>query len=247
MTIRIAVVGDHNEQITAHRAVPRALDLAARRLGLAVEHHWHHSTILWPEAARILSASDGVWCVPGSPYASTEGALAAIRYARETGLPFLGTCGGFQHMVLEYARNVLGQADAAHAELEPGAAEPVIAPLSCALVECRGLVRLAPDSRLVRCYGTTETEEGYHCSYGLAPGYEERLARAGLRVSARDMAGEVRALELDGDPFYVGTLFQPERAALAGTAPPPVIGFLTAAAARARVVSRGQVAGAGGI
>jgi len=72
---------------------------------------------------------------PASPYTSMEGALDAIRYARESRRPFLGTCGGFQHAVIEYARNVCGLRDASHAETHPTAPILVVSPLSCPLVE----------------------------------------------------------------------------------------------------------------
>ena len=70
-----------------------------------------------------------------------DGALRAIRFARETPRPFLGTCGGFQHALIEYARSVLGWADADHAESAPGAGRAVVSPLSCALVEAIDVVR----------------------------------------------------------------------------------------------------------
>src|SRR4029077_3316923 len=100
---------------------------------------------------------------------STDGALRAIRLARATGTPFLGTCGGFQHVILEYARNVLGWADAEHAELAPGAGRPVITPLACSLVEARDSVRFTPGSHVAEAYGALESTEGYHCRYGLNP------------------------------------------------------------------------------
>jgi len=56
-----------------------------------------------------------IWCVPGSPYANESAVIGAIRWARESGIPFLGTCGGFQHAVLEFARNVMGLSAAEHA------------------------------------------------------------------------------------------------------------------------------------
>ena len=78
--------------------------------------------IVTPDAEHIsedeLAAYAGWWIAPGSPYRSMNGALRIIRYAREHDVPLLGTCGGYQHVVLEYARNVLGFADAAHAEYE---------------------------------------------------------------------------------------------------------------------------------
>src|SRR5690606_14919504 len=112
---------------------------------------------------------DALWCVPGSPYRSMDGALRAIRAARESGRPFLGTCAGFQHAVIEYARNVLGWADAEHAESAPEASRRVVTPLACSLVEERRRVRFAPRSRLANAYGETEAEEGYHCRFGLNP------------------------------------------------------------------------------
>src|SRR5690606_14298420 len=141
---------------------------------------------------------------------------------RETRLPFLGTCGGFQHAVLDYARQVLGWADAEHAELNPAAARPVILPLSCALVEVHGQVRLAAGSRLGQAYGTQWTDEGYHCRYGLSAEFAAALEQGPLRICAWDADGDPRGVELDGHPFFVATLFQPERAALAGRLPPLV-------------------------
>jgi CTP synthase (UTP-ammonia lyase) len=91
---------------------------------------------------------DGLWCVPGSPYASMEGALNAIRQARESGLPFLGTCGGFQHALIEVARDLLGLADADHSESNPGGDVLLIDRLSCSLVGARGRLHVVAGSRL---------------------------------------------------------------------------------------------------
>jgi CTP synthase (UTP-ammonia lyase) len=132
--------------------------------------------------------------------------------------------------VLEYARAVLGWEDAAHAELEPGAARAVVAPLACSLVETTGRVRFAPGSLLARAYATPEETEGYHCRFGLNPVFADALTRGPLRVTAWDEAGDVRAIELTGHPFFVATLFQPERAALAGRTPPIALAFVRAAA-----------------
>ena len=112
--VRIALIGDYNPEVTAHRAIPLALRLSADRLGVEVEPVWVHTTAISPTAEEV-SGHAGLWCVPASPYANTAGALAAIRSARESRRPFLGTCGGFQHAVLEYVRHVLGHAEADHA------------------------------------------------------------------------------------------------------------------------------------
>jgi len=176
-----------------------------------------------------------VWCVPGSPYANTRGAIAAIRFARKTGRSFLGTCGGFQHALLEYAEAVWGVPQPRHAELDPEAVDPVIAPLACSLVEQSSEIRLEEGSRLAVIYGTDVTNEHYHCRYGLGAAYRGRLASGPLRVSGRDADGDVRAIELEGHPFFVATLFQPERSALAGRSHPLVRAFVDSVNRRAAV------------
>src|SRR4051812_5579566 len=104
---RIGIIGDYNPAFPPHQATDAALGHAAARLGLALDVTWLPTTSLDPLPAAI-TAYDGLWCAPGSPYQSATGALRAIRYAREAGVPCIGTCGGFQHMVVEYARHVLG-------------------------------------------------------------------------------------------------------------------------------------------
>ncbi len=232
MTARIGLVGDYDATVPAHQAIPLALGLAGKALGAPVEFRWLPTDAIVGDAT--LAPFDALWCVPASPYRSMEGALHAIRFARTQPLPFLGTCGGFQHAVVEYARNLPGWADADHAESSPDAVRPVIAPLSCSLVEVTDRVRLRPGSRIAAAYGATEAVEGYRCRYGLNPAFRETLVSGRLRVTAEDDAGDVRALELDGHPFFVATLFQPERAALEGQLPPLVKAFASAALSRAR-------------
>jgi CTP synthase (UTP-ammonia lyase) len=99
-----------------------------------VELVWMGTKDLEPNAAATLAGIAGVWVAPGSPYQSLAGVLAAIRCARENEVPLLGTCGGFQHVVIEYARSVLGIADATHAEYDPYASHLFISRLACSLV-----------------------------------------------------------------------------------------------------------------
>jgi CTP synthase (UTP-ammonia lyase) len=228
-SIRIGLIGDFDSAVPAHQAIPPALEQAARTLSMDLAYAWLPTeTIL--DGDR-LSAFDGLWCVPASPYRSMDGALRAIRHARENDIPFLGTCGGFQHAVIEYARNVLGWADADHAETAPEAARAVIAPLACALVETVAPVSLLPGSRLAQTYGKVQISEGYRCRYGLNPAFAQALTAGPLRAVARDDEGEIRAVELDGHPFFVATLFQPERAALKGERVPPAEALVCASAA----------------
>lgn len=230
MTIRIGLIGDHNLDVPAHRAIPMALDLAGARMGKPVEFIWIGTTALGTtNIPSLLAEFNALWCVPASPYADTNAALAAIRFARETGRPFLGTCGGFQHALLEYARHVLGHTQAEHAETRPDAAMQFIAPLACSLVEKSGTIMLENGSKLRDIYGRADTEEEYHCNFGLNPEYERFLSGSDLHICGRDRLGAVRAVELGTHPFFIATLFQPERAALRGIAHPLVEAYVNAA------------------
>lgn len=232
MTSRIALIGDFDPSVTAHRAIPAAVRLAARSLGASVVGEWVGTDTLNAHDPD-LDRFDGVWCVPASPYRSTDAALAAIRLARESGRPFLGTCGGFQHAILECAASIWGVEGAAHAELDTRAAGPVISELACSLVEQRSSVRFLPGSRLAEAYGGPSAVEAYHCSYGLSSEYRHHLDDGPLRATAWDDDGDVRGVELDGHRFFVATLFQPERAALYDETPPVVAAFVDAVARRA--------------
>ena len=237
-TLFIGLVGDYDHVVAAHRAIPRALGLAGLSLGRPVSAVWLWTDDVERDPAGTLGDLDAVWAVPATPYRSMEGALAAIRHARETGLPFLGTCGGFQHALVEYARNVCGIADAGHAESSPDAERPVVTPLACELVETKGRIRLEEGSLIRSVYGASEVEETYRCRFGPNPAMRPVLERHGLRFTGFDPDGEPRAVELPGHPFFVGTLFQPERAALLNRLPPLVRAFIHAA-----VGARAPVAG----
>jgi CTP synthase (UTP-ammonia lyase) len=223
--VHVALVGDRRAEVRAHAAIPQALALAARATSTEVRATWV------PTDGRVaLDGFDAIWAVPGSPYASMTGALTAIRFARERGLPFLGTCGGFQHAAIEYARDVLGLIDADHAESNPAAALALVAPLACSLVGARGRIRLRAGSRLQRIYGCDETIEGYFCSYAVDPAYEPRLDGGPMRIVGVDDEGRARAVEIAEHRFFVATLFQPELSAEQGSSHPLIEALVRAAA-----------------
>ena len=224
--IRIGLVGDFNADVPAHQAIPLALQRAAEANHVSVGFEWLPTPLIGSGAQ--LAGFDGLWCVPASPYLDMQGALTAIRFAREHRVPFLGTCGGFQHALVEYARNQLGWADAEHGETAPDAANVIIEPLSCSLVESVAAIQLQPDTLIAHAYGQLDIDERYHCHYGLRRELEPALFGEHLKVSGRGSEGEVRCMELQGHPFYVATLFQPERAALQGQTPPVVAALVRA-------------------
>lgn len=226
-TLRIALVGDYNADVIAHQAIPLAIDDAAAVLELPVEYRWLATRDV--KSTDDLAEFDAIWLVPASPYENTEGALTAVRYARENSVPFLGTCGGFQHAILEYARKVMGWEDAAHAETD-SEGRMVIAPLACSLVEKSDTIELRANTLIARAYGRDSIEEGYHCNYGITDDFAAELEAQPLRVTGWDDNGDIRAVELVTHPFFVATLFQHERNALAGRPAPLVQAFLHAAA-----------------
>ncbi len=227
-TRKVALIGEYSPDVKAHKAIPIALAMASEEIGCEVVSEWAPTNEVEGNAEHRLSGYDAIWCVPGSPFASFEGALDAIRFARETGLPFLGTCGGFQHGLIEYARNVLGIREADHAESNPDASVLFISPLTCSLVNIKGIVRLKEGSRIREIYDKSEVEEEYSCSFGLNPEYRSVLENGNMRITGVDENDEVRVVELTGHPFFICTLYQPERAALAGIRHPLIRAFAEA-------------------
>ncbi|MFO1498521.1 MAG: gamma-glutamyl-gamma-aminobutyrate hydrolase family protein [Verrucomicrobiota bacterium] len=225
----IALVGDYDPGITAHAAIDRCFALAgADTTQTGLRPHWIPTARVAPGDASAFRSYAGIWLVPASPYRHTAGALWSIEYARLHRLPFLGTCGGFQHALLEYARNVLGLTEADHAENNPQTSFPLLHPLACSLVEKTELIHLMPDSSLAEMYQAATATEAFHCRYGINAVYESCLFRGPLRVAARSGDGQVRAFELRDHRFFVGTLFQPERRALTGELHPIVRSFFGA-------------------
>jgi len=240
-TPRIALVGDRSANVRAHARIPTIIDALLAREGIALDPYW----IATADVSECdLSGFDAIWAVPGSPYENADGALAAIRTAREQRVPFLGTCGGFQYALMEYARNVCGLTGVENAEVTAGASEYLIVPLECSLMGHEEAVMIAPGTLAARISGPGRRTERYHCSYGLNPDYLEALTGSGLRFSGFDDSGQVRVMELPGHPFFMGTLFQPELQG-DGTQPHPIIRAFAAAASErvAWLASATRVAG----
>ena len=220
----IAVLGDRNVSYPTHREIDATLPLLAPQ----IDARWVASDS--PEA-HATDRFDAVWAVPGSPYRDDDAVLAAIGSARRSGQPFLGTCGGFQYTVLEFAREVAGL-DATHAELDADAERPVIEQLACSLVGQERLVTAVPGTRLAEICGE-QPFTGFHwCSFGLADAHVEALTAHGLVVSAHADDAGVEGVELPGHPFFLATLFQPQVGSLAGRPLHPLLAAFAAAVAR---------------
>ena len=231
--ISVGVIGDFDPGFPPHPATNAGLEHAASTLGVGVDVRWRGTEALADADLAATLVEDALWCAPGSPYRSLDGALRAVRFARERDVPLLGTCGGFQHIVLEFARNVLGFADAQHAEYDPYASELFVTELACSLAGKEMTVSLAPGSRAAGFYGRAETTERYYCNFGLNPDHQRRLDEGGLRVVGVDQDGEARVLELPDRRFFVATLFVPQLNSAPGAPHPLSVALLRAAMARA--------------
>jgi len=228
---RIAVLGDRDPDNETHVATDAGLEHAGAP---ATGIEWVPTLECVGRAAERLAGTDGVLVAPGSPYRSMQGALDAITWARETQVPLLGTCGGFQHIVIEFARARAGFTDAGHAEDDPDGACLVVDLLACSLVGQTMAVRIEPGTTAHAAYGSTTVTERYYCRFGLNPKYTDDLVAAGLTIAGADADGEPRIVELPptAHPFFVGTLFVPQAASRPGAPHPLVAAFVTAASGR---------------
>jgi CTP synthase (UTP-ammonia lyase) len=240
--VRIGILGDFNSEFRSHHATPDSLQHAARKLDLKVESEWIPTpSLTGSDAEKILETFDGFWASPGSPYKSFDGMLKGIEFARRRDWPFLGTCGGFQYALIEFARNVVGIADADSAENNSGSKNIVIYPVACAVPGIKGdapklsgkvpEIRLRPGSYLQSFYGKKEivTEE-FFCNFEVNPEYEWATMEAGFPVVARGAQGEIRAIESPAHRFFIATLFQPQLSSTEKNPHPLVMAFVQAAA-----------------
>ena len=239
MAARLAIVGEYTPSFAPHAATDAAIEHAGVAIGAVVRADWISTADLADDVGRTLAGYDGIWVAPGSPYKSMQGALNAIRFGRETDMPLLATCGGCQHVVIEYARNVLDFRDAEHAEYDPYASNLFVTPLSCSLVGQTMEVRFDPASRIAAICGAVTAAEQYYCNFGINPEHQQKLDDAGLRIVGRDVNGEARVLTLPRHPFFVATLFVPQLRSTLGRPHPLICEFLTAVLARhARAIAR---------
>jgi CTP synthase (UTP-ammonia lyase) len=209
--MKLAIIGDFNKNFRPHLATNEAIKHSIEKFGIPLQYEWISTDKIENDFIEIISTYKGFWIAPGSPYNSMAGALKIIKYARENGIPTFGTCGGFQHMVIEFARNVLGIKDAEHAEYDPYASKLVINPLSCSLVGQMLKIELTDKNSITySIFDKEKIEEKYYCNFGLNPVYQNQLHEGGFRIVGTDSTKEARILELNNHPFFIATLFVPQ-------------------------------------
>jgi CTP synthase (UTP-ammonia lyase) len=219
--VTLAILGDHR----GHRS---HLELDALRPSLPLETEWVPT-----DSGFDVAAYDGVWLVPGGPYADDAAVLRTLTTVRQQGIPFLGTCSGMQYAVVEYVASVLGER-ATHAESDGDSEDNVVTALACSLYGEERLVTPVPGTRFASW--APQPFVGMHfCNYAPTVQAVNQLAAAGVVVgaTARDAGAEV--LEFPDHPFYVTSMFQPHVGALAGAPVHPLVtAFMDAVGAAAR-------------
>ena len=219
--VKIALVGKYVKLHDAYLSVAEALRHGGLAHGLKAEIGWEDSETLNRENARErLSGYGGVIVPGGFGSRGIEGMIAAAEYCRTNGVPYFGICLGMQTAVIEFARHVLGWADADSGELNSMSAHKVIDLMADQYgdIPKGGTMRLgaypcvlAKGSRAARIYGRDSVTERHRHRYEFNNAFGRELEKAGLSVCGRSPDGKLaEAVEISGLPFYIGVQFHPE-------------------------------------
>jgi CTP synthase (UTP-ammonia lyase) len=208
----IALLGEDR----GHRSHQELNALRPQLAELGVETVWVPS-----DSSFSIEEYDGVWLVPGSPYADDDAVFRALTVVRERGIPFLGSCGGMQDAVLEFVKSVLGES-ATHAESDGEGDDNVVTALACSLYGEERLVTPVAGTRFGGWVDAPFT--GMHfCNYAPTVEVVDRLVTAGVVVGATADDAGAEVLEFPDHPFYVVSMFQPHIGALAGAPVHPLV------------------------
>ncbi|MEX1047687.1 MAG: CTP synthase [Actinomycetota bacterium] len=219
--VRIAIVGKYVNLHDAYLSVIEALRHGGFHHGVRVEPFWVASDELASQgAASALDGADGILVPGGFGIRGIEGKIDAIRYARESKVPFLGICLGLQCAVIEFSRSVCGLHDANSSEFNPATEDPVIdiLPEQKDVTDMGGSMRLGaqpchlvPGTKAYAAYGESVVYERHRHRFEVNPKYHDVLAGAGLITSGHSPDGRLtEIIELPDHPFFVAGQFHPE-------------------------------------
>lgn len=228
MTKKIAILGDFNPVYSTHQALNNSTRHIRPLLTEEIQFDWIATDIFNPQIIFGEQNYKGLWIAPGSPYKDMQNVLDAITYARQNYIPTLGNCAGFQHMLIEFARNVCGITGAGHEETNPESQDLLITRLSCSLVEQEEELTITDINSILFSIVKKKRLLGkYFCNYGLNNTYAGTLKSHGLKFTAISPDNQFRAFELDKHPFFIGTLFQPALTSSTDAPNPILVEFIT--------------------
>ena len=239
-TVTIALVGKYIQLHDAYISVVEALKHGGISNRVNVQIRWVDSELVTPENAEgYLADADGILVPGGFGDRGIEGMIAAIAFARTRRIPYLGLCLGMQLVMVEFARHVLGFADAHSAEFDPATTHPVIAlmPDQNGVEDIGGTLRLgscpcrlAKDSLAYRLYGTENITERHRHRYEVNNDFRSALAAGGMKLSGLSPDGRiVEMCELPEHPFFIATQAHPELKSRPNRPHPLFTGFIAAA------------------
>ena len=241
--VEIALVGKYVELHDAYLSVVESLFHAGTDLGGVVQIRWVDSqTVTNENAAQVLDGCAGILVPGGFGDRGIEGMIAAARYARTQGVPYLGICLGMQIACIEFARHVLGWTDAHSAEFAPDTAHPVIhlMPDQQGVTDKGGTMRLgrypcrlAEGSRARTLYGEAEIFERHRHRYEFNNDYRAAFQAHGMALAGTSPDGRlVEVIELPHHPWFIAAQFHPEFLSRPNRPHPLFRGFVQAALAR---------------
>jgi len=228
--VDIAMVGKYVDLTDSYKSLNEALVHAGIQTKCKVRIHHLDSEEIDRNGTASLAGMDAVLVPGGFGKRGVEGKIKAIRYAREHGIPYLGICLGMQLAVIEYARHIVGLADANSTEFDPDTPHPVIALITewqdrDGRIERRdensdlgGTMRLGaqpadllPGTLVEKIYDSATINERHRHRYEVNNHYVPRIEQAGLKISGRTKAEALTELiELPSHPWFVGCQFHPE-------------------------------------
>ncbi len=237
--VKIALVGKYVELEDAYMSVREAIKHAALEAGVEASIEWIHSAELERDKnLDRLNAVDGIIVPGGFGSRGTEGKIMAARYARENKIPYLGLCLGMQLMCIEFARNVLGFADANSSEFDRSTSHPVIDLMNDqrSITDMGGTMRLGlypceikPGTKAASAYQTQHIDERHRHRWEFNNKYREDFENAGMVFSGLSPDGKlVEISEIRDHPYMVASQFHPEFLSRPNRPHPLFLGFLRA-------------------
>ena len=246
--VDIAMVGKYVQVKDSYISLNEALTHAGVKTRTRVNVHYIESTDIEKHGTHALSGMDAILVPGGFGERGIEGKIAAVRFARENKIPYLGICLGMQLAVIEYGRHVLGLENANSTEFNRATAHPVIALITEWLDVAKGEqkrddttgkggtmrlgsqeVRVAPNTLARAIYGDENVFERHRHRYEFNNGYRDRYTQSGFRFSGLSKDDLVEVIELPGHPWFVATQFHPEFNSTPRDGHPLFAGFVKAA------------------
>ncbi len=239
-TIEIGLIGKYVELYDAYKSISEAFIHAGAENEVKVNINWIHSEELTVDnVPEELNTLNGILVAPGFGERGIEGKIAAVQYARENNIPFLGICLGMQMAVIEFARNVLGFTDANSTEMDPNTTNAVIDLMEEQknITNYGGTMRLgawdcelAKNSKAKQIYKTNLISERHRHRYEFNNDYLDKIENAGMLATGKNpKTNLVEVIEIPSHPWFVGVQYHPEYKSTVLNPHPLFVDFVKAA------------------